>query len=399
MDSMGSFFNNFGLTSSYFVDPIGRSGGIWVIWDPTKVTVATNYSNPQAVHVTIQRNGFASWFLSVVYASPNPRLRETLWEDLNFFAANNNNNPWVAAGDFNEVATADESRSNTPDSSASARRRFADNINNCDLMDMGFTGPKLTWTNGRQGLACVQKRLDRGLCNEEWRELFPEGMIQTLPRTYSDHSPLILHTAGIMPLNPSVKPFRFEAAWILDPSFENMVSQTWKGVDLLDHIKNFSDAALDWNKKVFGNIFRKKRWVLSRINGIQMAQANGFSHNLQILEKDLVSDYNNILTQEEVLWFQKSRAKWIVHGERNTRYFHMSTIIRRRKSKISMLKDNNNIWTEDPLTIKDLVQNYFVDLFREPNLSTDISRRWVYLIAIEEEEEEEEFSVSDPPGD
>lgn len=47
---------------------------------------------------------------------------------------------------------------------------------------------------------------------------------------------------------------------------------------------------------------------MSRINGIQMAQATNFSHNLQILEKDLVSEYNNILAQEEVLWFQKSRA-------------------------------------------------------------------------------------------
>ncbi|KAI8554787.1 hypothetical protein RHMOL_Rhmol05G0124000 [Rhododendron molle] len=178
MDSMGLFFNNFGLTNSHFVDPNGRSGGIWVLWDPTKVSVSINYSNFQAVHVTIQKNGFASWFLSVVYASPNPRLRETLWEDLKFFAASNSNTPWVAAGDFNEVAAADESRSNTPDSSASVRRRFVDNINSCDLMDMGFTGPKLTWTNGRQGLACVQKRLDRGLCNEEWREVFPEGNIK-----------------------------------------------------------------------------------------------------------------------------------------------------------------------------------------------------------------------------
>lgn len=104
-------------------------------------------------------------------------------------------------------------------------------------MDMGFTGPKLTWTNGRQGLACVQKRLDRGLCNEEWRALFLEGMIQTLPYTYSDHSPFILHTMEIPNMNPSTKPFRFEAAWILDPSFENLVLTAWKGDDFHDHIK------------------------------------------------------------------------------------------------------------------------------------------------------------------
>lgn len=51
-------------------------------------------------------------------------------------------------------------------------------------------------------------------------------------------------------------------------------------------------------------------------------------------------------------------------GERNTRYFHLSTIIRRRKSKINMLKDNNNIKIDNPSEIKELVQNYFKELFR-----------------------------------
>ncbi|XP_058214096.1 uncharacterized protein LOC131325709 [Rhododendron vialii] len=41
---------------------------------------------------------------------------------------------------------------------------------------MGSAGPKFkfTWTNGRRGPANVQKRLDRALCNENWRTLFPE---------------------------------------------------------------------------------------------------------------------------------------------------------------------------------------------------------------------------------
>lgn len=93
---------------------------------------------------------------------------------------------------------------------------------------------------------------------------------------------------------------------------------------------------------MFGNIFRKKRWILGRIVGIQKSQENNYCHNLQILEQDLISDYNNILAQEELLWFQKSRANWITQGERNTRYFHLSTVIKRRRSKISKLKDSSN---------------------------------------------------------
>lgn len=139
----------------------------------------------------------------------------------------------------------------------------------------------------------------------------------------------------------------------------------WFGISLYDHISNFTKEAIFWNKNSFGNIFRKKRWTLARISGIQKSQDKIFSHNMQILEKDLILEYNNILQQEEIHWFQKSRAKWITLGERNTRYFHLTTIIRRRKGKISMLRDDSNNWVEDPDSIKSMVQTYFINLFKE----------------------------------
>lgn len=51
-------------------------------------------------------------------------------------------------------------------------------------------------------------------------------------------------------------------------------------------------------------------------------------------------------------------------GEGNTCYFHLSTIIKRRKAKVSMLKDDSNTWIDDPNMIKEMVQNHFKELFR-----------------------------------
>lgn len=333
--SMGSFFHNLGFTRNSYADPNGRSGGIWVTWDPTKVSVFTIDIKPQVIHVKIRKNGYEDWILSALYASPNPRIRDILWEDLQDFASTNTY-AWSVAGDFNEVAKVEETRSSSTDTGHSQRRKFVENINACKLMDMGASGPKFTWTNGRQGSANVQKRLDRGLCNEDWRAMFPEGMIQNLPRTYSDHAPLLISPHGMHSITFIHRPFRFEAAWIMDATFGDVVLSGWNGSNLREKIDNFSKAAISWNKNVFGNIFRKKRWTLARIKGVQDSQSKSFSHNLISLEKDLVADYNNILAQEELLWFQKSRAKWIVMGERNTRYFHLSTIIRRRKPKLRL---------------------------------------------------------------
>lgn len=39
LQSMGMFFNTLGLTTTAHVDPIGRSGGIWMLWNPNNVNV------------------------------------------------------------------------------------------------------------------------------------------------------------------------------------------------------------------------------------------------------------------------------------------------------------------------------------------------------------------------
>jgi len=52
------------------------------------------------------------------------------------------------------------------------------------------------------------------------------------------------------------------------------------------------------------------------------------------LEKDLQEQLEITLYQEECLWFQKSRSQWIADGDRNTKYYHSKTIIRKRKNKI-----------------------------------------------------------------
>ncbi|KAI7989348.1 hypothetical protein LOK49_LG13G02622 [Camellia lanceoleosa] len=73
---------NLGFPASAHVDPIGRSGGIWVLWDPSQANVRVMEANSQMITATISRQDYPDWVLSVVYASPNSRLRDELWEVL-----------------------------------------------------------------------------------------------------------------------------------------------------------------------------------------------------------------------------------------------------------------------------------------------------------------------------
>ncbi|KAI7991340.1 Protein SINE1 [Camellia lanceoleosa] len=173
-------------------------GGIWLLWDTAHVNVRTSSVSNQYIHATIHKEDYEEWVLSAVYASPNPTTREALWEELEM-TASNINQPWLVAGDFNDFTDHTERRSFTPTHNFTRAQRFRERINNCNLMDLGSVGPRLTWTNNRQGLANTMERLDRAMSNAQWRTLFPEGTVRTLPRTYSDHSPLVVLTQDLDP--------------------------------------------------------------------------------------------------------------------------------------------------------------------------------------------------------
>lgn len=71
---------------------------------------------------------------------------------------------------------------------------FNKTISNCNLIDLGFNGPKFTWTNSRNKSKLILERLDRFMANPDWLKFYPKAVVYHLSRTYSDHCPLILDT-------------------------------------------------------------------------------------------------------------------------------------------------------------------------------------------------------------
>ncbi|KAL7230196.1 hypothetical protein ACSBR2_008666 [Camellia fascicularis] len=187
LSSMGTFFDNLGFTASSSVDPNGRAGGIWLLWEPSQVSINVFEANHQVIHATINRVDYKEWVLSAVYASPNPKNRDALWEGIEAISEDIQS-LWLVACDFNDFANQGKRRSFTPNTNTSRNSKFLErlsncNLSNCNLMDMGCSGPKLTWTNNRQGLANTKERLDRALCNTQWMNAFPESCVWNLPRT------------------------------------------------------------------------------------------------------------------------------------------------------------------------------------------------------------------------
>ncbi|KAK3225397.1 hypothetical protein Dsin_005259 [Dipteronia sinensis] len=47
---------------------------------------------------------------------------------------------------------------------------FREAVEDYDLEDMGYMGPKFTWSNKREGVCLIMKLLDRGLCTKAWKD-------------------------------------------------------------------------------------------------------------------------------------------------------------------------------------------------------------------------------------
>lgn len=70
---------------------------------------------------------------------------------------------------------------------------FNNFLNCCNLVDLGFVGPRFTWTNNRESGKIVRTRIDRCHANTSWIILFPNSSISHLPRVYFDHFPILLN--------------------------------------------------------------------------------------------------------------------------------------------------------------------------------------------------------------
>lgn len=101
---------------------------------------------------------------------------------------------------------------------------------------------------------------------------------------------------------------------------------------------------------------------------------------LQNLEKEVSAELERTLTEEELLWRQKSRVTRLQAGERNTRFFHLSTLVRRRRNRITRLMDDHGQWIEDDYTLRAMVRSFYLRLYTSEQVSNCRPTRWSFPV-------------------
>lgn len=77
----GNIIARMGFDKSYRIEVQGFSGGIWILWDGSSVSVDIVNSSSQFIYANlIYRKGGESFYITCVYGTPIPSIRQGLWE-------------------------------------------------------------------------------------------------------------------------------------------------------------------------------------------------------------------------------------------------------------------------------------------------------------------------------
>lgn len=146
--------------------------------------------------------------------------------------------------------------------------------------------------------------------------------------------------------------------WCKHHQFSEVVKQSWvvpiQGTvfhTFAAKLKRLRATLIAWNKGRFGNVFKKvenAEKLLSeaerRVEDDQSSQALECLHNAKIA-------LNQALHYEEQFWRQRAKVKWLVEGDKSTKFFHAVATVKRKRSKIFGIKDMNGNWVSEQTEI------------------------------------------------
>ena len=143
-------------------------------------------------------------------------------------------------------------------------------------------------------------------------------------------------------------------------------------------LKNLKQVLKVWNCTQFGNIFENHKRLEQQMSALQQTLIlEGRSKEQKHQEQTLWNKIEACKQQEEILWRQKSRIRWLKEGEKNTKFFHRAAIQRRMHNNIAFINNKQGERLEAHEDMEKESKAYFQEILREPPGSRDQTIRTI----------------------
>ncbi|XP_039055013.1 uncharacterized protein LOC120197617 [Hibiscus syriacus] len=233
-----------------FSKAMEKSGGILSVWDKSRFHILDSLITDRFVLI---EGKYASHDLifSVmnVYAPCEVSEQVIVWNAI-VEVRRKNKNRWFMAGDFNAI------KNNSERSGCFYRQteivEFNSFIEACNLVDMPLSGRKFTWF----GQGNRKSHLDRIFVEDEWFNENSDATLFGLPRTISDHIPILL---GKKVVDWGPRPFKLINCWLNHEICIEIIKKTLQqeeesDVDLSMKLRRVKGALQKWNLQSYWNV-------------------------------------------------------------------------------------------------------------------------------------------------
>ncbi|XP_039130949.1 uncharacterized protein LOC120267377 [Dioscorea cayenensis subsp. rotundata] len=290
----------------------GYSGGILVAWQKSLCKVTPIAISRRALHLIISSDHMGNCIISVIYNSSHFHTQCSLWNELSRISPVLV--PWLIIGDFNAICNRDEHMGGSYSYYARKARHFVDFIENNNLLDLHFSGPRFIWCNKQSGTARRWARLDRGLINLDWSSKCNSYTLKHLPKIFSDHAPLLLIIRFANSYSRS--PFRFNNYWLDYVGCHLAVRRAWEfspngnPLHSFTHLLSRSHSnILNWCKTGLTNLDSDIRSIENVISTLELADSLDVESQVHL--EEMYARYPSLKRQNTKKWAQRAYLNWV----------------------------------------------------------------------------------------
>lgn len=226
--------------------------------------------------------------------------------------------------------------------------KFNDWIESCNLLEISLTNRKFTWANNQDNL--VMSLIDRVFSSTDFDQHFSFATISALPKTPSDHIP-ILWEEGDDSVLEKLR-FKFEKWWLQQDGLVEVVERSWNSIPGSDNlietwqkkIRKLRKTLRRWSANIEAENKRKKVRLLRDYDVLDKKVEEVMLTSEEKEEMDnMMLELNRLWAMEETKAKQRSRERNIKEGDRNTRYFQTVANQRRRKITIHAMEGPDGV--------------------------------------------------------
>ncbi|GJR61903.1 putative RNA-directed DNA polymerase [Tanacetum coccineum] len=344
---------------------LSHSGGILLIWDlivfqKELVLSGANYSG-----VVGRWHGINEKVALVnVYGPQQSSQKKALWIELHSLISSRNA-IWIIFRDFNAVRFPKERVGCS--FSISEATTFNDFIVKSGLLDFQMGNHRFTRFD-REG--AKMSKLDRFLVSQKFFNFWNNASVSALPRTLFDHCPVML-SVGMKHNGP--KAFNIFDHWFTVHGFDSLVNKSWSeglyngtpDIILKNKLKKLKADIKEWN---YFKCVESNRWKEDLKKRIfewdQKAELDALSPNDVDAREEILMELMHLEQNDRNSLKQKSRVKWAIKGDENTKKFHTLVNKKARKQAVNGLIWNGS-WTEDIDIIKNAAFYHYQDRFKK----------------------------------